>query len=198
MSHSTIGSPMHPLDSSAEVDVIGSLHEEASAQDQLVPVTTQDDEPSNDSGFSVYQSPLSPYPLLRSHSNRRINGFSQRSSRSFTVPLSSGGDSIDLQPLRLVATSKWLADPSRRICQYEVPGGGVCRDDHCQDVHLSRMSDNEPSDEETAQYLFSAMPVGSPHALRDIKVALENARSRVAGITFDKRLEEAMATLGLR
>jgi hypothetical protein len=42
-------------------------------------------------------------------------------------------------------------DPSKQICQYELPGGGICRDEGCQDVHLSRgldganVDDVEPS-----------------------------------------------------
>jgi len=45
----------------------------------------------------------------------------------------------DLRPLKL-ATASRLLDPSKRICQYEVPGGGVCRDEGCEDVHLSRIA----------------------------------------------------------
>ncbi|KAH7101241.1 hypothetical protein BKA62DRAFT_704006 [Auriculariales sp. MPI-PUGE-AT-0066] len=29
-------------------------------------------------------------------------------------------------------------DPNSKICQYEVPGGGVCKDATCKDVHLNR------------------------------------------------------------
>ena len=41
----------------------------------------------------------------------------------------------DLQPLKRAASAKAL-DPSKRICQYELPGGGVCHDAGCEDVHL--------------------------------------------------------------
>lgn len=44
----------------------------------------------------------------------------------------------DLQPLKLATVMKHL-DPSKQLCQYEVPGGGVCRDEGCDDVHLSRL-----------------------------------------------------------
>ncbi|KAG1772426.1 hypothetical protein EDD22DRAFT_434033 [Suillus occidentalis] len=30
-------------------------------------------------------------------------------------------------------------DTGLRVCQYEVPGGGVCRDKNCNDLHLSRL-----------------------------------------------------------
>jgi len=29
-----------------------------------------------------------------------------------------------------------VGDVGRRICQYEIPGGGWCRDEECEDVHL--------------------------------------------------------------
>jgi hypothetical protein len=50
----------------------------------------------------------------------------------------------DLKPLKKAASFKAL-DSSKQICQYELPGGGVCRDEGCQDVHLSRGDDIEPS-----------------------------------------------------
>lgn len=30
------------------------------------------------------------------------------------------------------------ADPQQRICMYEVPGGGTCKDADCRDLHLSQ------------------------------------------------------------
>jgi hypothetical protein len=44
----------------------------------------------------------------------------------------------DLKALRL-ATNIKLLDPSKTVCKYEVPGGGECRDESCDDVHLSRI-----------------------------------------------------------
>lgn len=29
-----------------------------------------------------------------------------------------------------------VVDPSTRICKYEVPGGGLCHDSECKDLHL--------------------------------------------------------------
>jgi hypothetical protein len=43
-----------------------------------------------------------------------------------------------LKALKL-ATAANLLDPTKRICQYEIPGGGMCRNDECEDVHLSRI-----------------------------------------------------------
>ena len=45
----------------------------------------------------------------------------------------------NLKPLRLATVSK-LLDPLRPICQYEVPGGGICRDAGCADVHLNLLT----------------------------------------------------------
>lgn len=45
---------------------------------------------------------------------------------------------LDLQSLKL-ATAMRSIDPSRQLCRYEVPGGGVCHDDGCNDVHISRL-----------------------------------------------------------
>jgi hypothetical protein len=53
-------------------------------------------------------------------------------------PLQASIPNADLRPLKL-ATSIKAIDPSKRICQYEVPGGGVCRDSECEDVHLQRI-----------------------------------------------------------
>ena len=41
----------------------------------------------------------------------------------------------DLGPLRMSVLSK-SAGVDRFLCQYEVPGGGICRDKTCTDLHL--------------------------------------------------------------
>jgi len=46
-------------------------------------------------------------------------------------------------------------DVTRRMCQYEVPGGGVCHDSTCTDIHGN---DLQPGDHETACYLLETMP----------------------------------------
>jgi hypothetical protein len=50
----------------------------------------------------------------------------------------------DLKPLKLATLQRTLGrltafDSGLRVCQYEVPGGGVCRDKACNDLHLSRL-----------------------------------------------------------
>jgi hypothetical protein len=107
-------------------------------------------DPQPSPGYTNYFSPFDLYPLLRSHS---ISDFSPSlfihpshvtdNSHSSTTRLASSGPSIgpsldpDLKPLRLAVLSKRL-DPSKRLCQYE-SGGGTCRDDKCEDLHLSRL-----------------------------------------------------------
>ncbi|KAI0926748.1 hypothetical protein AcV5_007455 [Taiwanofungus camphoratus] len=91
-----------------------------------------------------------------------------------------------------------LTDPSTRICQYEVPGGGECRDRDCQDVHLSRLHSVEPSDDETAQYLHAAPSINARCSVKDIKDALEDARWRNPAKKFDDRVVETLVSLGLR
>lgn len=44
----------------------------------------------------------------------------------------------DLQPLKFAAAMMSI-DPSTQLCRYEVAGGGVCHDDGCNDVHISRL-----------------------------------------------------------
>lgn len=111
----------------------------------------------------------------------------------------------DLRPLKLAIASKSL-DPSKRLCHFEVPGGGVCRDAECQDVHLSRMGNNhglyqfEPSDEDTADYLSTALPAswltvfGSSLVIKII-TALQQARHDKPSLVFEERVARALAAL---
>lgn len=48
----------------------------------------------------------------------------------------------NLKPLRLATVSK-LLDPLKPICQYEVPGGGICRDAGCADIHLDLLTGHD-------------------------------------------------------
>jgi hypothetical protein len=43
------------------------------------------------------------------------------------------------QVINNLALINVLVDPNQRLCQYEVPGGGKCRDATCTDVHLDRL-----------------------------------------------------------
>ncbi len=99
--------------------------------------------------FTNYQSLFDSYPLLRASSDifssLRMHTPIQPSMSpnilpsSRTASISSFPSSIpDLKPLRLAALSKQL-DPSKRLCRYEIPGGGTCRDIQCEDMHLGRL-----------------------------------------------------------
>ena len=105
--------------------------------------------------FPTYDSPFESYPLLRSRLRRmladdpatttaRILQEQQEASLRQPTTLQASSSSLspivfipDLKPLKKAASFNAL-DPSKQICQYELPGGGVCRDEGCQDVHLSR------------------------------------------------------------
>ncbi|KAF9485788.1 hypothetical protein BDN70DRAFT_458282 [Pholiota conissans] len=162
--------------------------------------------------FSAYRSPFDSYPRLRGHPQRlpsdpfsisydfssipsshmyqpTVSSVSSdlRSASTKISPSSSSFSSStgiplpDLKPLKLTAMIKSF-DPTKRICRYEIPGGGTCRDEHCEDIHLSRLENAnemgavEPSgsyllclssllasylhslDEDAAQYLFDTLP----------------------------------------
>ena len=50
-----------------------------------------------------------------------------------------------LRSLKTATLFKSL-DPDRRICRFEIPGGGVCRDDNCEDLHIEKELEGwEPS-----------------------------------------------------
>jgi len=116
--------------------------------------------------WTTYQSPLQSYPFSRWHLHLTDpSDFSRASmggsvsiltpSGSFSSNCASGPGSVDpkdavvagdlLRSLKMVTLFKNL-DPDRRICQFEIPGGGVCRDDKCEDLHLERELETwEPS-----------------------------------------------------
>ena len=90
-----------------------------------------------DSSFATYDSVLSHYPLL--------------SGRS--LGQQEMADMPNLQNLRMQAAARRMTDNSSenaRICQFEVPGGGECRDTTCGDIHLSQLQ---------------VEPNGTPHPL---------------------------------
>jgi hypothetical protein len=106
--------------------------------------------------FPTYNSPFQLYPLLRSRSRpisssgdsgshqTSTSGHSSTSSHPLfsSLPSKPSSSSLplhvpDLTPLKLATNIKFL-DPNKRVCQYEVPGGGICRDESCDDVHLGR------------------------------------------------------------
>lgn len=107
--------------------------------------------------WTVYRSPLQSYPFSRWHLHLTgpdacMGGNSSgpsilTPSGSFSSNSAGGSTSADhkdasvarnlLRSLKMVTLFKNL-DPDRRICQFEIPGGGVCRDDECDDLHIER------------------------------------------------------------
>ncbi|KAF8895335.1 hypothetical protein BD779DRAFT_719169 [Infundibulicybe gibba] len=99
----------------------------------------------------------------------------------------------ELKSLRLASVSKML-NPSKQLCQYEVPGGGVCRDEKCEDIHLSGRTAGamEPTstlpDPRSCFRIAHAIPtrVSSPfmlffiHRSRHGKTFVQYAANRVA------------------
>jgi hypothetical protein len=98
--------------------------------------------------LTTYFSPFECYPLL--HYSSPLRPPEEDEDRDGvnleTFSPCSSSASPNLNPLK-VATAVKALDPSKRVCQYEVPGGGICRDPGCEDVHLSRVLDGvmEPS-----------------------------------------------------
>ncbi|GJE88385.1 hypothetical protein PsYK624_044680 [Phanerochaete sordida] len=177
---------------SMAVDVVDSLSEASTAQVSIVPPSS----PSPSSRFPTYRSPLSAYPLLRSRSPPQLLDID---SSAETAPHHSDLSvlsPVSLSSLKAAAINRWLSDPSRRVCQYEVPGGGECRDPNCEDIHPSRTSAAEPTDEETAQHLHSALPKGSEVGVAQLTAALQDFRRQNLG--FEARVKQALASLGLR
>ncbi|KDQ20927.1 hypothetical protein BOTBODRAFT_26938 [Botryobasidium botryosum FD-172 SS1] len=106
---------------------------------------------SSDSSSST-TSPHTPSAALLSTNSPTSYMFHQFSS-SFSLTsqaqpninsagLSDLGTQIDLASLRHSVVAE--IDPHRRLCQFEIPGGGVCKDSTCPDVHSREF---EPSGE---------------------------------------------------
>jgi hypothetical protein len=76
--------------------------------------------------FIAYNSVLSHYPFL--------------SGRSLGAQ--EMDDRLNLKQLKIQAAARRLSEnqlENARICQFEVPGGGECRDADCGDMHLSQL-----------------------------------------------------------
>jgi len=191
-----------------------------------------DGEPTVPSGsnerWTNYQSPLQLYPFSRWHLHLTgPSDFADTSvpgswsglsiltaSGSFSSNSASGSGSTDrndglvtgklLRSLKMVTLFKNL-DPDRRICQFEIPGGGVCRDDKCEDLHIERELETwEPSDDDTAQYLSETLAMPSEDEGRrrnatDVKNALEETRMRkeTMELGFEDRVSAALSILGV-
>lgn len=95
--------------------------------------------------FQPFTSLLDSYPLLRAHSQANLPEHTAHElcpPAAHPLPSSSH---INLTPLKLLTIRKCFPGNASMICQYEVPGGGECRDRDCQDVHLSRLPPVDPS-----------------------------------------------------
>jgi len=119
-----------------------------------------------------YNSPLDSYPLLRSQvsidagvaaskcfssSSSQATLFSTQGispSSSSTSVSSISIDWPDLKPLKLAVACQSF-DSEKRICQFEVPGGGECRDAHCEDMHIGRVSSIEPTGTQVSSFPVS-------------------------------------------
>jgi hypothetical protein len=115
-----------------------------------------DASPLPENAATHYHSLFHSYPLMlskpsdlsSSHTSLLLSSSADRSvySSSDTGSLSSSGGHFDrfalpipdLGPLKMATASK-IFDPSKKVCQYEVPGGGICKDSSCDDIHLSRL-----------------------------------------------------------
>ncbi|KAI0712524.1 hypothetical protein C8Q76DRAFT_735044 [Earliella scabrosa] len=177
------------------------MHPETSAQvtsDAMNVIIDQQSEQTP--GFETYCSLLDRHPLLRANTRQEACSLDLSASSS---SVSNGSFSntthvdIDLKPLKQAAVMQYLSDNSRQICQYEL-GGGECRDKNCENVHLSRISAVEPTDEDTAQYLCSSIPSGQRYGVDVFRKALDVARLSHPTMPFDARVQEALTRLGLR
>lgn len=91
--------------------------------------------------FKPYSSLFSSYPLLPLEVSPGGASTSPNTSTTRPPPVP------DLRPLKYQTFLRTLSSQQLQnatLCQYEVPGGGECRDDQCEDLHLSRMP-TEPS-----------------------------------------------------
>jgi len=85
-----------------------------------------------------------------------------------------------------------------RVCSYEVPGGGVCRDKDCGELHLSQLA-QEPSDAEVAACVHEMLPRpwNGRCDVRAIEISLEGVRLRGGATDVDSRVREALDGLGI-
>ncbi|KXN88061.1 hypothetical protein AN958_07520 [Leucoagaricus sp. SymC.cos] len=163
-------------DSDADVANVAqvSLNSCEHSPEPQIPLESPPESPNQE--FQPYQSTLSSYPLLAVHLTPPRPTFSESPSsdvpnNAFSSPLSpndrSHSSSLvipDLQLLR-VATVMSSLDTSGQLCQYEIPGGGVCRDGGCNNVHISKVLEEangdgfDMSDFDITNFLLRTMPL---------------------------------------
>ncbi|KAI6027505.1 hypothetical protein BKA83DRAFT_4578002 [Pisolithus microcarpus] len=168
--------------------------------------------------FTFYDSPLVAYPLLRSrlepangdtgHSAMEAPlassvSFPFRGALSRTAHASIPMMLPDLKQMKQAILLRTLTemtagDAGIRVCPYEVPGGGTCRNDECEELHLSRIS-CEPSDAEVAAYVHSRLlsPWRGRCDARAIAIALERVRLRGGAGDLEADVMTALSELGM-
>jgi hypothetical protein len=162
-----------------------------------------DSQVKTNSSFTAYNSVLSPYPFL---SGRSLGPQEQ----------------VDLRRLRLQAAARYITEnkmENARICQFEVPGFGECRDTGCGDMHLSQVelepngapcpltsrlfppsSSYRPNDVRLGIVVYLIDNVTAEYLCGDQDVAqlakaLQASRTRRPEATFDERVIEVWASM---
>ncbi|KAI0252381.1 hypothetical protein BJV78DRAFT_351394 [Lactifluus subvellereus] len=145
--------------------------------------------PSADQASSRASTPSrSTGPVLHGHPSE--DG-TERESFDVIALAQEQVDIPNLKHLRIQAAARYMTENNledARICQFEVPGCGECRDLGCGDMHLSQVQ-VEPNDDETARYLC-----GDPN-VSEVVQALQAARTRRPEATFDERVNEVWASM---
>jgi len=145
---------------------------------------------------SAYQAPLQSVSASQLSSLSDPSGYLTYSS-SYTTP--TFFPLPTLKPLKLATASKVL-DPTKQVCQYEVPGGGTCRDEECEDLHLISMGGVEPSDQDTAEFLCHVLPdlwlAKHNVSVAKVTVALQQANLKTPRPAFEERVTQALTKLG--
>ncbi|KAF8272203.1 hypothetical protein EI94DRAFT_1718708 [Lactarius quietus] len=132
-------------------------------------------------------------------------------------------DRLNLKQLKIQAAARRLSEnqlENARICQFEVPGGGECRDADCGDMHLSQL-EVEPNGAprplilcfshdghhligwmrlvSVSVYLFAddetAQYLCGDQNVAQMIQALQAARARRPEATFIERVKEAWESL---
>jgi len=155
---------------------------------------------SSDSDFPFHlssHSSLHMYPSTRTSLSSSPSVLAEPSSHFLS---SSSLPELNLEALKLAAIGKVL-HPFKRICRYEVPGGGMCRDEGCDDVHLSRLQgvNIEPSDQDVAQYLFNTLPTEwlTLHQVSSASKIVDVLHKLRGHSSLEDRVDQALLTLGL-
>jgi len=142
------------------------------------------------STFRPYISFFSLYPSLHPVPAPSLSLHSTLPSTAMSSPQSTFAQiqQVDFAPLRQSLASSF-ADPQRRLCQYEIPGGGTCRDDACRDIHtrdldpdgeffiiyILKTISSSPSDDRLARYVAPVLP---SFTSEQISGALSTVRSQ--------------------